>query len=203
VRLAQEKLLCFGVPEGKQPTFTLLAEWVPDAKPLDPEAALAKLAMKYFGSHGPATLADLMRWAGVTSAEAKLAVEGAGKALASETISAVRHWLAADSPQPTAAARGTFLLPGFDEYMLGYKDRSPMLPAEFASRIVPGGNGVFRPTVVYDGQVLGTWQASATKQNVRVAASPFAAWTGKHERQIERAAGRYAAFLGKSLAPAP
>jgi hypothetical protein len=49
------------------------------------------------------------------------------------------------------------LLPGFDEFVLGYVDRRAALPAEFADRIVPGGNGVFRPPVISDGHIVGTW----------------------------------------------
>lgn len=51
------------------------------------------------------------------------------------------------------------LLPGFDEIVLGYADRSMTVPPEFADRIVPGGNGVFRPTVIADGVAVGTWRA--------------------------------------------
>ena len=50
------------------------------------------------------------------------------------------------------------LLPGFDEYVLGYQDRSAVLAPEHSQAIVPGGNGVFRPTIVVDGAVVGTWR---------------------------------------------
>jgi hypothetical protein len=53
--------------------------------------------------------------------------------------------------------RSVLLLPGFDEFLLGYQDRSLVLPPEHASKIVPGGNGVFRKTIVAGGEVIGTW----------------------------------------------
>ena len=71
VRAAQDGLICFGVPRGKQQTFALLDEWVPPAPSLAGDAALAELTRRYFVSHGPATVQDLMRWAGLTAAEAK------------------------------------------------------------------------------------------------------------------------------------
>ncbi|MCW2641219.1 MAG: hypothetical protein JWP76_3525, partial [Dactylosporangium sp.] len=73
-------------------------------------------------------------------------------------------------------ARGVFLLPGFDEFILGYADRRAVLPAEFADRIVPGGNGVFRPTVVSDGHVIGTWKHTGRGAKRTVAATPFVAF---------------------------
>jgi hypothetical protein len=56
------------------------------------------------------------------------------------------------------AARGVHLLPGFDEFVLGYGDRAAVLAPEHADRIVPGGNGVFRRTLVAGGRVLATWR---------------------------------------------
>jgi len=56
---AREGLICLGPREGKQPTFTLLDEWVPAARQLDGDEALATLALRYFTSHGPATPRDL------------------------------------------------------------------------------------------------------------------------------------------------
>jgi inactivated superfamily I helicase len=76
-----------------------------------------------------------------------------------------------------AAARAVRLLPGFDEYMLGYADRTAALPAEHADRIVPGGNGVFQPTVVSAGQVVGTWRAAGKAGRRAVEATPFVAFT--------------------------
>ena len=59
---------------------------------------------------------------------------------------------------PGEASRDVCLLPGFDEYVLGYADREIALDAIAAPRIVPGGNGVFRPTIVVNGRVVGTWR---------------------------------------------
>jgi hypothetical protein len=198
-QLAQQKVLCCGVPEGKQMTFTLLGEWAPEAKPLEREAALRTLALRYFSSHGPATTQDLMRWAGINTGEAKLGIAGAGAALSSEESDGVRYYLGSERLQPTAATRATFLLPGFDEYMLGYKDRSAFLPAAHAFKIVPGGNGVFRPTIVHDGQVIGTWKALTTKRELRIEVSAFERFQKRHRDSIARAAAHYGRFLEKTV----
>jgi len=55
------------------------------------------------------------------------------------------------------------LLPGFDEYLLGYSDRSAVLDPADAQRICPGGNGMFSPTMVIDGHVTGTWKRTFKK----------------------------------------
>ena len=75
-----------------------------------------------------------------------------GPRLARLDVDGVEHPMDPQTPDLLDAhrcrARDVFLLPGFDKFVLGYQDRRAALPAEFADRIVPGGNGMFRPTVV-------------------------------------------------------
>jgi hypothetical protein len=77
-----------------------------------------------------------------------------------------------------------FLLPGFDEFVLGYADRSCAVPPEFADRIVPGGNGMFRATVVSDGRVVGTWRRTGSGSRRTLAAEPFTAFDAALERAV-------------------
>jgi hypothetical protein len=200
-RLAQDKLLCCGVPQGKQQTFTLLPEWVdPPRHKLASEEALAELARRYVTSHGPVTEHDLMRWANITSREAKTGLSGAAASLSSEVSHGVTYWSGHRSLPPSAAARKLFLLPAFDEYIIGYKDRSDVVTTEHAGKIVPGNNGVFRPTIVSDGEVIGTWKATATRRAVRLEPLPFRPWPVREQGRFERAASEYAHFLDRSAA---
>ncbi len=65
------------------------------------------------------------------------------------------------------------LLSGFDEYMLGYGDRSAIMSPEQMDLVVPGSNGVFRPTVVDDGVVVGTWKRTVKRTRIEILVSPF------------------------------
>ena len=93
--LAQEGVICFGAREGKQQTFALLDEWIPGARTLERDEALAELTRRYFTGHGPATIHDFMWWSGLTMAEAREGLAMVGTALTSEAIDGVTHWLAA------------------------------------------------------------------------------------------------------------
>jgi hypothetical protein len=95
-----------------------------------------------------------------------------------------------DSPAPRA-----HLLPGFDELMLGYKDRRAMLATRFADRIVPGGNGMFLPTLVLDAQVRGTWRRTARGKSVVLEASPFGRLSAADMKAFDVPRERYARFL--------
>lgn len=92
-----------------------------------------------------------------------------------------------------------YLLPGFDEFMLGYKDRSAALAPRYASRIVPGGNGIFLSTLVLDGQVCGTWRRTTRAKSVEIEASPFARLKASDRKAFVEPVERYANFLGATV----
>lgn len=189
-RLAQEGFLCFGAREGRQPTFTLLEEWTPNARRLARDEALAELALRYFTSHGPATVQDFAWWSGLRAADARAALEAVASRLTRETVADATFWMASDLAFEPAAT--TYLLPGFDEFLLGYTDRDAVLAPRHAPKIVPGGNGVFLPTLVLDGQVVGTWKRTARKKALTLTLSPFA----RGSRSLVRAAAPAAERLG-------
>ena len=195
-RSAQDGLICFGTRRGKQQTFTLLDEWVPLTRSLTRDEALAELTRRYFTSHGPATAQDLMRWAGLTAAEAKTGLAAAGKVLVQETVAGCVYWMARDLPELNNGTTATHLLPGFDEYLLGYSDRSAVLDPAYTQRICPGGNGMFSPTLVIDGVVTGTWKRTFKGGAVVIETTPFRPLTAAESDALSAAADRYGKFLG-------
>ncbi|HEY5514636.1 MAG TPA: winged helix DNA-binding domain-containing protein [Pengzhenrongella sp.] len=177
VELAQRGVLCLGPLRGTDQLFVLLAEWVRNPRVLERDEALAELALHYFRGHGPATVADLSRWSGLAAVDVRAGVESVRDQLAKLTVDRTTYLLDPATPAlldaHRAAARDVLLLPGFDELILGYADRSMTLAPEHADRIVPGGNGVFRPTVLVDGQVVGTWRRVGTGSERRLETVPF------------------------------
>ena len=186
--LSQTGTLVFGPVDGKQQTFTLLDEWVTAPRVLDGDEALGEWAARYIASHGPATVRDFAWWASLTLTEARRGIAVA--APRELEVDGTTYYLAHDL-EP--ARRGTHLLPGFDEYLLGYQDRSAPLAAEHFAVIVPGSNGVFQPTMVDAGEVVGTWRRTVRAKRVDLALLPF------EQRDVSRwsrAASRYGSFLG-------
>lgn len=97
---------------------------------------------------------------------------------------------------PAPVGDELLVLPGFDEYLLGYKDRSLMVADEHRAAIIPGGNGVFQPTVVRGGQVVATWKRAVSKSKVKISVRPLVPLGGSDRAEAERAFERYARFLG-------
>jgi hypothetical protein len=94
--------------------------------------------------------------------------------------------LAAAPAASKRKAHGVFLLPGFDEYLLGYQSRGAVLPPEFAANVVPGSNGIFLPIIISDGEVIGTWKRAGTGTNRALGATPFSTFDEKISEAVAR-----------------
>ena len=189
-------VICHGPRIGKEFTFVLLDEWLPGAPPrMTRDEAVAALMERYFASHGPATLADFAYWAGLTATDAKLAMEKVGKHLHSAEAAGTVYWMSRKIPEHYEAG-GVHLLPGFDELLLGYKDRSPTLHPDHAQRIIPSGNGLFLPAIIINSKVAGIWKRTMKKEQVIIDLMPFEKQPETVWTQMEQAAEQYAHFAG-------
>jgi hypothetical protein len=193
---AQTGLICFGPMQGKQPTFVLLDEWIPAGKNLTREEALAAVALRYFTGHGPATLQDFMWWTGLPAADARAGLEMVKSELTGEKLEGHTYWLPQTTPLSEQQTSASHVLSGFDEYLLGYTNRSAVLDPLYNQRIQPGKNGIFSPTVVIDGQVVGTWKRTVKKGTVVLTPTPFTSFSRDQQAAIASAAERYGNFLG-------
>ena len=151
--------------------FALVRDWLADAADEgDPNIALAELARRYLAAHGPATAADLAAWIGLPLGAARAGLHAIAGELAEESGGLV-------DLKARRASRGRLaprLLPAFDPYMLGWRDRSFAVPPEHARRMHPGG-GTLRAVAVADGTVIATWSARRRGSAVAVELDPFAA----------------------------
>ena len=122
--------------------FVLAADWVGPRPRVDREEALRRLGARYAAAHVGATPEDLAAWSGLGIRDARTALAGVGAVV----------------PAGRAQLRQRRLLPAFDPYLLGWKDRSFAVPAELKRRVFPGG-GMLRAVTLQDGLVTGTWTA--------------------------------------------
>jgi hypothetical protein len=205
-RAAWDGVICFGAHEGKQPTFELLDERIAGSRELSNGPALAELASRYFTSHGPATIRDYVWWSGLKASDARAGIEGASPALVSEEIDGKTYHMGGNTPKPDEDDARVHLLPAFDEYLVGYSDRSAMLGNEDTQRMLRSGkilltnsNGIFLPVIVADGEVVGTWKGREEKGKVVVTTQPFMKLDKVRIDGIKEAAGRYGSFLERPV----
>lgn len=195
--LAQEGVVCWGPLQGKEQLLVLLDEWAPPLQTtFDRDESLGALALRYFSSHGPATVKDFAWWTKMTLTDVRRGIEVAKHDLVELQSNDTSYWMSAEAhdlvqPDLALAKQSVLALPAFDEHLLGYQNRLSVLPSEYADRIVPGNNGMFLPTIVSGGQVVGTWRKSAKN----VEATWFDTATKREEKDFAASAQDCQAFV--------
>jgi hypothetical protein len=153
-----------------------------DLGPLpDREDALRELGRRYAAGHAPATADDFAAWSGLPRADVETA------------------WI--DMPSPEAAEDGGVrLLPAFDEWLLGWRSRDPVLAPEHAKRVAPGG-GIIRPVAIADGRVFATWRLDRRRRRIEL--DPFGRVTKAMRTGVGAEVEAIGAFLGTCLSLDP
>ncbi len=199
MRAELDGIVCSGARRGKQFTYALLDERAPQARTLDRDEALAEFARRYFTSHGPATLQDFVWWSGLTVADARAGLEMVTSQLMHEVVDGQTYWFSMSTPPAKDLSQAAYLLPNYDEYIVGYTDRSAVFDASHTNKLDPRGNVLFNHTIVMDGQVVGTWKRTIKKDAVIITPSLLTPLNDAETRAFAAAANRYGAFLDMSV----
>ena len=180
-----DKIICSGPQRGKKNTYALFARRILKTRKLTREEALIRLIAQYFTSHGPATLQDLIWWSGLPVADARKGIELIKNDFHSQKIGAQTYWFK-DVPAGLGSATNSIhLLPAFDEFIIAYKDRTACLPAKNQS-IAISSNGIFRPVIVYNGQVIGLWKRTTAKNKTLIETQLFSATTARQNKNLKQ-----------------
>jgi hypothetical protein len=160
-----------------QQLFVPFEAWIPKSRTMSRDEGIVELLLRYIRSRGPVTERDFSWWSQIPVTEVRGALEAIKEKLDKLEFQGAVYWM---SPETAALMDGrlpgqrtVLALPGFDEFLLGYTDRSLVLPPEHAQKVVPGGNGVFKRMIVAGGEVVGTWSLSGKGKNVQVVPEPF------------------------------
>jgi Winged helix DNA-binding domain len=195
MRAELDGIICSGARRGKQFTYALLDERVPPTRALDRDEALAEFVRRYFTSHGPATLQDFVWWSGLTATDAKSGLEMVASQFKREVINGQTYWFSASAPPANDLSQTVHLLPNFDEYTVGYTDRSAVIDESDLAKFDVRGN-VLNHVIVLDGRIVGTWKRTIKKGTVIVTPNLFIPLNEAETRALVAAANRYSAYLG-------
>lgn len=189
-----EGIICSGPRQGKQFTYALLEERVKPVKKISREEGFVGLANRYFMSRGPATLQDFTTWSGLTVKEAKTGIEGIEKQFKTLEIDGKTYILAPGNHTHGKHHQLSFLMPDYDEYGMGYKDRSSILNQEARINSISRGNPVFNRMIILNGIIAGTWNRTLNKNAVHVETYPFYKLNQSDLLQLKHAVKKYVDF---------
>ncbi len=163
-----EGLVCNGKMKGKQITYALLEERVEKPKSkLTKEEGLAKLAKRYFESHGPATVLDFSWWSGFPPTICNKAINAIELQLNSIIIDNQTFWFKKDHSNLDTFRESVHFLPAFDEILISYKTREASILQEHQS-LAFTNNGIFKPIILENGKAIGTWKRTIKKDHAKI-----------------------------------
>ncbi len=200
MRAELEKIICSGVSQGKKTTYALLSERVHHSRQPNREEALAELARRYFNSRSPARVQDFIWWSGLPARDAYQALESVKSGFFFETINGSTYWLSSKDSKSAAKPNSALLLPTYDEFIISYADRRASIHPALEQHMKEISNrGIFWPTILVNGQVVGVWKRTINEDTLLIDAEPFAESEPISPQKLSTAAQRFALFWDKKL----
>jgi hypothetical protein len=194
MRAELDGVICSGARRGKQFTYALMEERVTESPALERDAALFVLARRYFTTRGPATADDFAWWSGLTKADAKRGVEGASMDLEHESVEGKSYWFPGERPVRFSSPLAN-LLPNYDEYFIGFKDRSAFSARLTASGIEERTSALSGHILTINGQIVGGWRRTLAGRKVVIEPRLLLSLSEAERRAVGVAARKFGHFL--------
>lgn len=195
IKAELDMVICNGAKRDKQITYALFDERVPPARSLTREESIASLALRYFKSHGPATLKDFTGWSGLPITAARQGLNLVKDQLNNETVYDLEYWGPADAPAIKSADNDILLLPNYDEYLVAYKDRDVIYDGQHDDHLSREGNPLFNNIILIRGQIAGVWKRTIKKKEVIMDLQTFTPLNKTDQAKLDKAVARYKQFI--------
>lgn len=194
-----EGLICSGPQKGKQSTYALVSERVKKSRLLEGDEALHELTLRYFASRAPATNHDFSWWSGLTVAECTRGIAMTGKELEKITLNDKTYVVPQDFELPSKINSAAHLLPNYDEYFIGFKDRSAIGERLGHNVLVTGGNALIAHVVAIDGQLVGGWKRSSENGKTLLKFELMLKLSRKERSNLNLAIKRFSDYTGSPI----
>jgi hypothetical protein len=174
--VAARGVVCYGPPRGSEPTFVRADAYIPRWKDISREQAEEILLRRYLKAFGPATAADFSLWTGMTLREAREIWAREQSRLAPVSVEGWKAELLREDleelAQPHLEQPVVRLLPYFDTFLLGHKERDHLVPSGQRPSVYRA-QGWIAPVVLVNGRVIGVWETSLEKRKLQVRVTKF------------------------------
>jgi hypothetical protein len=183
--------LCQGPPRGNRITLVRPDKWVGTWKRVKREDALREILRRFLWAYGPSRPQEFREWFGSevpfhTVDTDEVDVEGhRAFVLSGDT----------DFPEPAQSVR---LLPEYDVYVMGFRDREHLVPARVREQVAAHGRGRYEGPagvrfLLVNGFTAGLWERKKLARRIEIRVAPAARF---RRHALEQEVARYAAFLG-------
>jgi hypothetical protein len=194
-------LLCFGPPQGQKVTFVHPEDWLGAQPTVEPEAALREVARRYLAAFGPATHREFRQWFTSRSFDHDAAAAVFGELDLVEVDVDGRVACLLEDEEATPHASSVRLLPEYDVYVMGFRERDELVPPAVREQVAAHGKGRYEgpaatPFLLIDGLCAGIWSRRKRAKKIELTVDPARKLSPDETAGVEAEAERIGAFLG-------
>lgn len=197
MRAELDAIICSGPRQGKHQTYALLDERAPAVPVRDRDEDLLDLTLRYFAGRSPATAQDFSWWSGLAMRDVKRGIDLAAKQLERVDIDGKTFWRSGSAP--SAPGPSAHLLPNYDEFFIGYRDRSAIGRRLGNVGSVTGGSTLINHVLVVDGQLVGGWKRTVVDDAIVLKASLFTRLARSERDRLDEAVRAFATFAQRKV----
>jgi hypothetical protein len=184
---AEQGELVFGPPQGPKVTFVHTGDWLGPQRQWEPRAALREVARRYATTYAPVTHRQFREWF-------------ASRHLTRDAARELFDGLHVPEPAAIGPISSVRLLPEYDVYVMGFRERDELVPAAVREQVAAHGKGRYEgpagtPFLLVDGLCAGIWRRRKTARKVELAVEPVRRLTRAEHLGVEAEAERIGAFL--------
>jgi DNA glycosylase AlkZ-like len=124
--------LCQGPPQGSRITLTRPDQWIDGWREVDEGEALREVCRRFLHTYGPARPADFVSWFGTAAfrvAEARRLFDELAAKLEEIAVAGRQSFVLAGDRSFPASSRQVRLLPEYDVYLMGFRERDELVPS--------------------------------------------------------------------------
>jgi len=201
-----EGLTVHAQPCGRESCFARLDKWLPhiNLNKVDEDEAKEKLFIKYLGGYGPASAQDFFYWSGLMAGDTRKTIENVAGSLIEEVeIEGAKgqFWMLKEDFKLLDAINldekvPLSLLPKFDSFVLGHKDRTRIIRSEYMKNVFRSKIGDVAATLLINGRIVGTWRHEKTKTSLTVTVTPFQKLGKEDLKEVEEKTKELSQFMG-------
>ena len=182
--------------ESGPAAHTTVEAWL--GRPLAAEVAPDPMILRYLGAFGPASVADVQAWSGLSGlGEAFARLRPGLRTFRDEGGGELFDLPAAPLPDPETPAP-VRLLPAFDGVLLAHQRRARIFAEEHKARVFTS-NGLIRATVLVDGFVWGTWRIERRPGTATLVVEGFGALAAADRDALAEEGERLLAFAAPDV----
>jgi winged helix DNA-binding protein len=192
--------LCFGPPQGQKVTFVHPEDWLGAQPSFEPEAALREVARRYLAAYGPVTHHEFRKWFTSRSFDADAAAAVFAELDLVEVDVERRAASLLEDEEPMPRASSVRLLPEYDVYVMGFRERDQLVPPAVREQVAAHGKGRYEgpagtPFLLIDGVCAGIWARKKGAKRIELTVTPARKLTAHERAGVQAEAERIGVFL--------